>query len=159
MTQTNLYLVASPPDATPSLYAEGTNFSAAVREMTIFAPLGREVTFLGKYLTANFYFLFFIFFLIPWSSGNGYKTFCYHKVPLDVQLMIFIFFLKKKYFVPDISRFLCFCEIHRFQNLWCQHGSFPYFLNPKYYQNEFGQILVWSKTNISNIFLAQCWRL
>ena len=110
--------------------------------MTIFALLGREVTFLGKYLTANFYLFIY---LIPWSSGKGYlsyKASFYHKVPLDVQLMIFIFFLKKKYFVPDISRFLCFCEIHRFQNLWCQHESYPYFLNPKYYQNEFGQILV-----------------
>ena len=29
--------------------------------------------------------------------------------------------LKKKCFVLEISRFLCFCEIYRFQNLWRQH--------------------------------------
>ena len=27
-------------------------------------------------------------------------------------------YLKKKCFVPEISRFLCFCGIYRFQNLW-----------------------------------------
>ena len=33
-----------------------------------------------------------------------------------------IFYLKKKqFFVSEISRFLCFCEIRRFQNLWRHH--------------------------------------
>ena len=32
-------------------------------------------------------------------------------------------------------------------------------LNPKNYQNEFGQMLVYLTTNISNRYLAQCWRL
>ena len=43
------------------------------------------------------------------------KTIFCNKVALDVQLMNF--FLKKKCFVLKIFRFLCFCEIHRFQNL------------------------------------------
>ena len=32
-------------------------------------------------------------------------------------------------------------------------------LNPKNYQKEFGQILVYLTANVSNMFLAQCWRL
>ena len=32
-------------------------------------------------------------------------------------------------------------------------------LNPKNYQKEFGQMLVYLTTNISNMYLAQCWRL
>ena len=52
---------------------------------------------------------------------------------------------KKYYFVLEISRFSCFCEIHRFQNLWCHHRHCYIMevhlccllLNPKYYQNEF----------------------
>ena len=31
------------------------------------------------------------------------------------------FIWRKKCFVLEMSRFLCFCEIHRFQNLWCHH--------------------------------------
>ena len=34
-----------------------------------------------------------------------------------------------------------------------------FLLKPKYYQNELGQRLVCCMTNISNMFLAQCWRL
>ena len=50
------------------------------------------------------------------------NTFC-DKVALDA----FFFYLKKKFeffhmkkksFVLEISRFLCFCEIHKFRNLW-----------------------------------------
>ena len=70
-----------------------------------------------------------------------YKTIFCHKVALNAQLMIFLF--KKQWcFVFETSRFFCFCEIHRFQNLWCHHkhcyvikvtlNSF----NPKNYQNE-----------------------
>ena len=43
--------------------------------------------------------------------------------------------------------FLCFCETYRFQNLWHHHINWY-----------IGQISV-SMTNISNMFLAQCWRL
>ena len=57
---------------------------------------------------------------------------------------------------------MCFCEIHRFQNLSRDHrlynGSFTYtcytFFNPKL---KLGHILVPSMTNISNMSLAQCW--
>ena len=68
-----------------------------------------------------------------------------------------MFFLK-------ISRFFCFCEICKFQNLICHrrhNGSYIMevtlmliFFNPKYHQNE-----IYCMTNISNMFLAQCWRL
>ena len=34
-----------------------------------------------------------------------------------------------------------------------------FILNPKYYQNEFDQMLVRCMINISNMFLAQCWKL
>ena len=34
-----------------------------------------------------------------------------------------------------------------------------FLLNPKYYQNEIWRILVCCMTNISKLFLAQCWRL
>ena len=76
--------------------------------------------------------------------------------------------MKKKCFVLKISRFLCFYEIHRFQNLWCHHRHcyimeiilmLTFSFNPKYYQNE-----TWSTTtvlymaNICNMFLAQFWR-
>ena len=62
---------------------EGTNFSVALRGMTIFSVLGREVTFWGKYLHWGTIFLrqilfYFIFFLILWSSAKVYliyKTF------------------------------------------------------------------------------------
>ena len=90
--------MASPP-VTPFLYAGGTNFSVALRGMTIFALLEREVTFWGKYLHWGNIFLrqmlFYFIFLILWSSAKdylSYKNFFYHKVTLDVQLMIFFFF-------------------------------------------------------------------
>ena len=35
--------------------------------------------------------------------------------------MYFFYLNKKLCFVLDMSNFLCFCEIHRFQNLWCHH--------------------------------------
>ena len=44
------------------------------------------------------------------------KSIFSHTVALDVQLINF-FSLKKKCFVLEMSRFLCFCEIHKFQNL------------------------------------------
>ena len=40
--------------------------------------------------------------------------------PLMCNSWIFSFW-KKKCFVLEISRLLCFCEIHRFQNLWHHH--------------------------------------
>ena len=46
-----------------------------------------------------------------------FKTIFCSKVALDVWLMNF-FYLKKKCFTLKIFRFFCFCEIHRFQNLW-----------------------------------------
>ena len=45
-----------------------------------------------------------------------YKTIFGNKVAPDEQLMNF-FYLKKKCFVLEIFRFLCFCKIRRFQNL------------------------------------------
>ena len=48
------------------------------------------------------------------------KLFFFHKVALDVWINDF-FYLKEKYFILEISRLLCFCEIHRNQNLWCHH--------------------------------------
>ena len=75
--------------------------------------------------------------------------------------------MKKKCFILDISRFLCFREIHRFQNLWCHHkhcyimevtyACFFWILSPN--KTKLGQTLMYCPTNISNLFLAQCWRL
>ena len=60
---------------------------------------------------------------------------------------------------------MCFCEIHRFHNLWHHHrqllynGSYTdaYFLST--IKMKFTQVLVCCMTNIGNMFLAQCWRL
>ena len=58
---------------------------------------------------------------------------------------------KKQCFVPEISGFLYFCEMHRFQNMLL-HDRHCYImevthmiisLNPKYYQNE-----IWSNTHV-----------
>ena len=48
------------------------------------------------------------------------KTIFCHKVALYEYLTNF-FDLNQKYFVLEIFRFLCFCEIYRFQNLWGHH--------------------------------------
>ena len=42
-------------------------------------------------------------------------------VALDMQLMNLFILKKKKCFLLEISRFLCFCKIHIFQNLWHHH--------------------------------------
>ena len=76
--------------------------------------------------------------------------------------------MKKKCFVLEILRFLCFYETYRFQNLWCHHKYcsiiqvtlmliFFWILSP--IKMKFGQVLVCCMTNISNMFLAKCWRL
>ena len=81
------------------------------------------------------------------------------------------FDLNKKCFALEIIRFLYFCEIYRFQNLWRHHRpcyimeaipSNNYFFrmlcNTKV---KFRQILMRCMRNImrNNLFLAQCWRL
>ena len=76
--------------------------------------------------------------------------------------------MKKKLCIAlEISRFLCFCEIHRFQNLW-RHLRHCYImevtLNAYFLwilstiKMKLGQILLCCMRNISNMFLAQCWR-
>ena len=76
------------------------------------------------------------------------------------------FYLKKKCFVLEISRFLYFCEIHKFQNLWRHHRhcyllevTVIFFWMLITIKMKFGQILMCCMTNTSNMFLAQCWRL
>ena len=68
--------MSSPPPATPISVCWGTNLSVALRGMTIFTLLGREVIFLGKYLHWGTIFLwqilFILFFLILWSFAKGY---------------------------------------------------------------------------------------
>ena len=49
-----------------------------------------------------------------------YKTIFCKKVALDVLLMNFSY-LKKKCFVLEIFRFLCFCKIQGFQNMWSHY--------------------------------------
>ena len=50
-----------------------------------------------------------------------YKIIFCHKVAHDVWLMNFLFEEKIILCSQEIYRFLCFGEIHRFQNLWCHH--------------------------------------
>ena len=80
------------------------------------------------------------------------------------------FDLNKKYcFVLEIFIFLYFCEICRFQNLWRHHRHFfimeAILINAYLFwmlcitKVKFGQIVVYCMRNISNLFLAQCWRL
>ena len=77
------------------------------------------------------------------------------------------FYLKKKScFVLEISRFLCFCEILKFPNLWHHHRhchivevTLPYFFwILSSMKMKFGRILVCCMTSISNMFLTQNWR-
>ena len=81
-----------------------------------------------------------------------------------------IFYLKQKCcFLLAISRFLCFCEIYRFQSrsvtssyALLDNGNYTYayfFWILSTIKMKFGQVLVCCMTNISNIFLAECWRL
>ena len=71
---------------------------------------------------------------------------------------------KKQCFVLRISRFLYFCEIPKFQNLWHHRKycllsyTFAYFLWILCTINmKFGQILVYLITNIPNMILTHCW--
>ena len=72
------------------------------------------------------------------------------------------FFHWKKKFILEISRFLCFWETHIFQNLW-HHHCYIWKLHLRLVLStikmKFGQILVCCMTNISNMFLVQCWTL
>ena len=76
--------------------------------------------------------------------------------------------MSKKCFVLEIFRFLCFCKICRFQNLWRHHRHCfimeAILINAYLFwmlctaKVKFGQIVVYCMRNISNLFLAQCWR-
>ena len=81
-----------------------------------------------------------------------------------------IFYLKQKCcFLLAISRFLCFCEIYRFQSrsvtssyALLDNGNYTYayfFLILSTIKMKFGQVLVCCMTNISNMFLVLCQRL
>ena len=99
----------------------------------------------------------------------GYKTIFCHKVTLYLYLTNFFDLNKKQCFLFEIFRFFCFCDIYRFQNLWHYHkhcyimeailinGYLFWMLCTT--RVKFGQILVCCMRNISNLFLAQCWRL
>ena len=53
--------------------------------------------------------------------------FMFHKYLIELQnvspwcVIDVLIYLNKKSFFLKISRFLCFCKIHRSQNLWCRH--------------------------------------
>ena len=68
------------------------------------------------------------------------------KVAPDLQLRNFFICRKSNVLFSRYLDFLCFCEIHRFQNLWChccimQVTLMHILSNPKHYQNE-----IWSNT-------------
>ena len=96
------------------------------------------------------------------------KTIFCHKAALYVYLTIFFYLNKKQCFVLKIFRFLCFCEICRFQNLWRHHRHCyimeAILINAYLFwmlcttKVKFGQILVCCMRIISNLLLAQCWR-
>ena len=73
--------------------------------------------------------------------------------------------MKKKCFVLEILTSLYFYETWRFQNLWRHHKhccimQVPLMLiSLTSVKMRFGQILVCCMANISNIYLAECWRL
>ena len=73
------------------------------------------------------------------------------------------FICRKNNVLYSRCRDVCFCETCRFQNLWHHHNAsytYAYFfriLSP--IKMKFGQILVCCMTNISDMFLAECWRL
>ena len=102
-----------------------------------------------------------IYFLDILKGCLHYKTiFCNKCIIND-------FLFEEKMFRSQ-DKFLCFCEIHRIQNLWRHHKHcyimevtlmFISFESWSPIKMELGQILVCCLTNISNMFLAQCWRL
>ena len=78
------------------------------------------------------------------------------------------FYMKKKWcFVLELLRFLCFCETRIFQNLWRHHKhchimevtllliSFESYALSKWNLVKY----LCCMTNISNMVLAECWRL
>ena len=69
-----------------------------------------------NYRPTSFLNLYYKIYTTILKGYLRYKTVFCHKVALEVQLMDF-FNLKKKCFALEVFRFLCFCEIHRFQNL------------------------------------------
>ena len=79
--------------------------------------------------------------------------------------MNFSFEEEKKCFVLELSRFLCFGEIHRFVTssrtlLHNRSYTYAYFFWPLHTITiKFGQILVCLMANISNMFLGQCYGL
>ena len=71
-----------------------------------------------------------VYRLIKKQDWNHKGYLCYraifgHNVATDLQLMIFFLFEEKNSVVTKIFRFLCFCIICKFQNIWChqRHGS------------------------------------
>ena len=153
--------MSSPPPPPHILYA-GVKFLSCFGGNDYFCShrkggyiLGEAFAW-GERLFSTFFFFFFWFCGLLLKITSAAKRFL-AKVALDVQLMFFffVFFLKKKCFVHEISRFLCFCKIHRFENLWW-HRRHCYIMEVTLFWilntiNEF--------CNISNIFLAQCWGL
>ena len=95
-----------------------------------------------------------------------YKSiFCY-MVALDVQLIIF-FYLRKICFFLEICSLCVFVKSTNFKicdviigiaALWKLHLCYFFWILSTIKMN-FGQILVYLIANISNKFLAQCWRL
>ena len=72
------------------------------------------------------------------------------------------FLFEKKMFRSQDIEILGFCETCRFQNLWRHHKyhcimQVTLILSP--IKMKFGQIWVCCMTNISNMFLTECWRL
>ena len=100
------------------------------------------------------------------NATSTTKLFFCHKLVLDMYLMNLFIWRKND---ASLSKYLdfCFCEICKFQNLWRHHrhccimkvAVMLFFWILSTIKMKFGQILVCSMTNISNMFLAQCCRL
>ena len=62
---------------------------------------------------ASIYIYIYIYIYISLQVTFVAKLF-YHEVTVHGQLMIFFYWKEKLNFILDVSRFLCFCEIHKF---------------------------------------------
>ena len=124
-------------------------------------PCMEWIPILKKALTA---------FTVLWNCLKDYlcyKTILSHKIALDVQLMNFFIWRKNNI---SFLRYWDFCVFVKAQisksvtpsQALLDNRSYTYvyfFWILSTIKMKFGQILVCYMTNISNIFLAECWRL
>ena len=122
------------------------------------------------FINPNILSPFFKTFVAKYNKFQGYlpyKSIFFHKVALDVQFMNFFIWRKNNVL---FSRYIDFCVFVKSTNFKicdviidiADNGSYVFaycFWILRNIKMKFGQILIYRITNISNMLLAQCWRL